>query len=221
MPFYWLMLQLALIATIDACGGRRGPYCGGSRNSRSSPPPPPPPTTIEQQLIIRWRPSSDQQLSSFQKAAETTYGRTLQLWYSQRGRIQSDNTVTSMVAMTWITKRNLTAPGLVWTAKATVAYHRAHQAWLNAQRLTAEAFTTSMRSMLIAGDLPGLHIGGVPNASAVDILQPRRINEDEDWSWDTASLVFAILVLTVCTCCACVWGLLCMRMQRTRAGRPR
>merc|ERR1712167_19288 len=209
---YWLVLGLAAtIACTDACGGRRGTKCGGSTNSRRrTPPPPPPPTIIEQKLIIRGRPASDEQLSSFQYAAETTYGANLGLWSSQAGRRQSDDTVTSAVAMTWITKRNVTTSGLVWTATATVAYRKAHPAWSRAQQLTAEVFTTYMRSMLIAGDLPGLHGGGVPNASAVDILPPqRREDEDPGW-WDAASAVVGVVVLTICGCCGCAGIFLCI-----------
>merc|ERR1711907_22547 len=207
---YLIVLLISSIASIDACGGRRG-KCGGGRGGsrrRTSTPPPPSPTIIEQKFIIRGRPETDEQLSSFQNAAEATYGRSLGLWSSQAGRAQSDHTVTSTVAMTWITKRNTTTSvwtsvwGLVWTATATVVYPKAHGALLNAKHLTAEAFTTSMRSMLIAGDLPELHGGGVPNASAIDILPPQaRKDEEPGWGDHTVDIIVGIVLLTCLTCC--------------------
>merc|ERR1711939_717694 len=177
---YLIVLFISSIASIDACGGRRG-KCGGGRGGsrrRTSTPPPPSPTIIEQKFIIRGRLETDEQLSSFQNAAEATYGRSLGLWSSQAGRAQSDH---------------------------TVVYPKAHGALLNAKHLTAEAFTTSMRSMLIAGDLPELHGGGVPNASAIDILPPQaRKDEESGWGDHTVDIIVGIVLLTCCVVAICV-----------------
>merc|ERR1712167_101881 len=173
----FLLLFLLIIESSAACGGRRG-KCGGGSRRRSDPPPPPPPYVVDQVVLIRGvQGHSEDQLSSFQSVAEAAYGLSLGLWYYHTADFNTGSSVTSTIGTTFITKGNLTTPGLKMTTTATFPSDRSG-AWTAAQQLTAATFVSNMevsKATLIAHHplVASFYAVNVPNASDVWLLPPK------------------------------------------------